>query len=310
VLVPHGSFNFVDISGSIAMPATFTNDVLFDKTEVTVAAFDAWVQAGSPVPADKQSLDPGGPYDGQMYWWGGATTPNWSTYAASLEYKDTSNCTNAYALSANDPAGEDFGDFAPTYPMYEAATGTAKTTAGQYPINCVNFYQAVAYCWWNGHKRLPTEAEWQYEITGRGRSYTYPWGNSPAPSDCSLLIWRDNATASTNPRYNGCGWPKTVGSTPPGASFDGVLDMQGSVEEWIWNGTNGANDFTVQWPPNYAGPNEDAGVDQPREGRGGSFYTDNSGNPVNLDGRWYDNWGTPSTTTYADLGFRCVKSRL
>ena len=105
----------------------------------------------------------------------------------------------------------------------------------------MNYYQAVAYCWWAGQKRLPTEAEWQYEITGRGRSFTYPWGNGPDPTDCTLAIWRNNGTATNN--YNGCGFPKAVGSAPNGASFDGVLDMQGSVEEWIWTATNGDNDF-------------------------------------------------------------------
>jgi formylglycine-generating enzyme required for sulfatase activity len=285
----------------IAMPETFTNDVLFDKTEVTTSQFDAWIQAGMQMPPDGQSLDPGGPYDGQMFWEGGNT---WSTYAASIGYKDATNCTEVQALSSNENVNNDFA-YGPTYVGYEAN----KTTQGNYPITCVNFYQAVAYCWWAGQKRLPTEAEWQYEITGRGRSYTYPWGNGPDPSDCSLLIWRNNGTAANN--YNGCNFPKPVGSVPAGASIDGVLDMQGSVEEWIWTATNGDNDFSIPWPPNYAGPNEDAGIDQPREARSGSFFTPNDQSPTkNLDGRAYDNFGTPSTTTFADLGFRCVKSRL
>ncbi len=300
-LVPHGSFVFNDISGQAMTTATLTNDTLFDKTEVTVAAFDAWITAGMTVPADNQSLDPGGPYQNVMFWQGGDT---WSNYAALQEFKDSTNCIEAQALSDNDNPPNEYL-YTPTYVTYENANKSAATAS--YPITCVNFYQAVAYCWWAGQKRLPTEVEWQYEITGRGRSYTYPWGNSPDPTDCSLAIWR--STGNANDNYNGCGFPLAVGSAPKGASFDGVLDMQGSVEEWIWNSEN--NEFPTAWPPNYAGPAEDGGVDLSRTARSGSFFTANDESPTkNLDGRMYDAFGTPSTTTFADLGFRCVKSRL
>ena len=112
-----------------------------------------------------------------MYW-----QAAWDTYVADLSFNNA-NCNDADALEANGESN-DSPTFAPTYPMFLGAdAGTAPT---KYPINCVNFYQAVAYCWWAGQKRLPVEAEWQYEITGRGRSYTYPWGNAPDPTDCTL----------------------------------------------------------------------------------------------------------------------------
>ena len=291
VVVPHAdTFYFMDITGTVSTLTSLTNDTLFDKYEVTTAQFDAWVNDAMPVPADGTSLDPGGPYDGHMYWQGGNT---WSSYAASLTYKDP-NCYAAQAMESSE-----WDTFAPTYPMYLSnKTGPAAS----YPVNCVNYYQAVAYCWWDGHKRLATEVEYQWEITGLGRGYTYPWGNSPDPTDCTLAVWRGDGGMANN--YNGCGWPKPVGSAPKGASFDGVLDMQGSVEEWIWNVPN--NEFPSQWPANFAGPEEDAGADQPRTARSGSFYTE----AQFMMGRRYDDFGTPSTTSYADLGIRCVKSRL
>jgi formylglycine-generating enzyme required for sulfatase activity len=227
-----------------------------------------------------------------MYW-----QSAWTTYVAAQDYKDP-NCNNAQALESNDSPAEEYS-YAPTYNMYLAK----QAGADRFPINCVNFYQAVAYCWWDGGKRLATEAEYQYEITGRGRSYTYPWGNSPDPKDCTLAIWRGADGGQAN-NYDGCQFPKPVGSAPNGASYDGVLDMQGSVEEWIWNRPN--NEYPSQWPTDWAGPNEDAGVDEPRTARGGSFFT----TAPNMDGRLYDNFGMPSTTRYADLGIRCVKSRL
>jgi formylglycine-generating enzyme required for sulfatase activity len=80
--------------------------------------------------------------------------------------------------------------------------------------------------------------------------------------------------------------------------------MQGSVEEWIWNEAN--NEYPPAWPADYAGPAEDGGVDLPRTARGGSYFTE----AANMDGRLYDNMGGPDQTEHADLGFRCVKSRL
>jgi formylglycine-generating enzyme required for sulfatase activity len=288
-LVPKGSFTLSSPQGQAQTTASFTHDVLFDRLEVTTAQFDAWINAGKPLPADGQSLDPGGPYDGQMWW-----KAEWNNTANTQGYNDTANCTNAQALESTE-----FDIMTPTYAMYLASP----STAAKYPVNCVNWYQAVAYCWWSGNKRLATEAEFQYEITGLTRSYTYPWGNAPPPTDCTRAIWRGTDGGSLN-KWNGCQFPKAVGSAPTGGSFDGVLDMQGSVEEWIWNRPN--NEYPPSWPADYAGPPNDSGPDPTRSARGGSWFTGASSGE--MDGRLYDSLGP--TSVYTDLGIRCVKSRL
>src|SRR5205814_8984271 len=88
-----------------------------------------------------------------------------------------------------------------------------------YPINCVSFDQASAYCSAQG-KRLPTADEWEWAARGGAGAHSFAWGNGP-PSD--QVCW-----SGTTKRDGPC----PVGSFPSGDAPGGLHDLSGNVWEW------------------------------------------------------------------------------
>jgi len=114
-----------------------------------------------------------------------------------------------------------------------------------HPANCVDWYQAQAYCEAQG-RRLPTEEEWEYAARGPdGRAY--PWGGDPPSAErlngcgreCSelltgLLQQLDSSKSwdSMYPGDDSFAATAPVGRFTAGASPWRLLDMAGNVWEW------------------------------------------------------------------------------
>jgi formylglycine-generating enzyme required for sulfatase activity len=92
------------------------------------------------------------------------------------------------------------------------------------PISCVNWYDAYAFCIWDGGF-LPSVSEFNYAYMGGTKEWTYPWGNS-APT-ISLAVYKPGFMGTA--AFNGIA---PVGSLPAGASLWGQLDLAGNLWEW------------------------------------------------------------------------------
>lgn len=86
-----------------------------------------------------------------------------------------------------------------------------------WPINCVNWSVAFAFCIWDGG-RLPTEAEWERAAAGGAENRLYPWGETaPTAEHASYL--------------SGAALGR-VGRFESGVGNYGHHDLAGNVWEW------------------------------------------------------------------------------
>jgi formylglycine-generating enzyme required for sulfatase activity len=163
----------------------------------------------------------------------------------------------------------------------------------EYPVVCVTWNQAAAYCRWAG-ARLPTEAEWEYTARGQER-FRYPWGNE---FEGTLLNYCD-ASCILNKRDaefdDGYAESAPVASYPQGASWVGALDMAGNVWEMVadWNGN-----YPGEAQFNPTGPE----TGSRRVARGGSWHA----SPDHVRSALRTHMGPDDSSDHA--GYRCAQS--
>jgi sulfatase modifying factor 1 len=199
-----GSYNR---SNDPKFPATVSH-FFFDDYEITVGRFRRFVAdvlAGwrPPAGAGKHThLNGGlGLNLGAERGWDAAWTGNLATTAGAW----TTNLTSC--------AGT---------PTWTATAGTNESL----PIDCLSWYEAYAFCIWDGGF-LPTEAEWNFVAAGGDLQRLYPWADPPdATIDCAHANFAgcSSQPGAINPDEN---------LVTKGEGAFGGYALAGNVAEWV-----------------------------------------------------------------------------
>jgi formylglycine-generating enzyme required for sulfatase activity len=113
------------------------------------------------------------------------------------------------------------------------AISTWTTTAGtqeSLPINCVSWYEAYAFCIWDGGF-LPSSAEWEYAAAGGSLQREFPWGSTDPGMGTQYAI-HDCYYGPGNCSNETVAIIAPVGTATLGVGQWGQLDMAGEVVEW------------------------------------------------------------------------------
>jgi formylglycine-generating enzyme required for sulfatase activity len=155
-----------------------------------------------------------------------------------------------------------------------------------YPINSLSWYDAFAFCAWDGG-RLPTEAEWEYAAAGGMDNRLYPWGLAP-PSPTHANYTKTERSPLVD-----------VGLHTTGAGRWGHQDLAGSVYEWVLDW------YDSGWYSAGIYPCDDCAnlsTGDTRTYRGGSW------NAFAETLRAAFRGASSPTVTYIDVGVRCARS--
>jgi formylglycine-generating enzyme required for sulfatase activity len=267
-LVERGTFyrSYDDVTfTSNADPATVSSFRL-DRFEVTVGRFREFVDrvvAGWIPPAGSGThayLNNGSGLNGTEQGWDAAWDANLATTSAAWDTNLVTSC--------------------PTSPTWMGSPGL--------PINCITWYEAYAFCIWDGGF-LPSEAEWNYAAAGGDYQRVYAW-SMPSTStsiDCSKANYANLPTCGSSPRKGG--------SAPAGDGRWGQADLTGNVREWV------LDSYQVGYPD----PCTDCAVILPNSlvvNRGGGFA-----DPPMFVLASYRPYDSP---TYRDsgIGVRCARA--
>ena len=197
---------------------------------------------------------------------------------------------------ASDDSFIDLTDENLDYCAEDSTWTSSATTQENLPISCVNWYEAYAFCIWDGGF-LPSEAEWEYAAAGGNQQREFPWGATHPGSDSQYAIYGyDNGVDCYFPTPGACTGVANfaaVGTTLAGAGRWGQLDLAGNVAEW-----------NLDWYAPFTDPCVDAAgltTADFRVIRGGGFDRDAPAIlPTYPEGRY------PSGRN-GDVGFRCAR---
>lgn len=104
----------------------------------------------------------------------------------------------------------------------------------QMAINCVSWYEAFAFCAWDGGW-LPTETEWEYAAAGGDENRLFPWGGKDPESNPDLATLLESYPGP-DCYTEDCRPMVAVGAHPAGNGRWGHRDLAGSMWEWTLDG--------------------------------------------------------------------------
>ncbi|RYZ10382.1 MAG: formylglycine-generating enzyme family protein [Myxococcales bacterium] len=170
------------------------SDFRMDAYEVTVGRFRKFAEGyAEHKPATGSGKNPNNAFD-----------PGWEP-----AWNDSLPVDEEELIQSVQVCGEDFNTF-----------GAEDATL---PMNCITWFQAYAFCIWDGG-RLPTDAETNYAAAGGDQQREFPWSDPPESMDI------DSSYATFLPEAAA---PEPVGSKSPlGDGRWGHADLSGN--EWEW----------------------------------------------------------------------------
>lgn len=261
-VVPGGSFvrgydgvTFTDAGAGAATVSAFRLDTYL----VTVGRFRAFLEAGQGTRASP----PAGGAGAHARIAGSGWDPTWDD--ALVDFGALAAAVKCGGETWTDDAGAD--------------------VAEALPMNCVTWYEASAFCAWDGGF-LPTEAEWGFAAAGGDEQRVYPWSSPP---DSTAIDDGDAVYCGAT-----CALERVGSRSPAGDGRWGHADLAGSV--WEWN---------LDWKADFTAPCDDcAAVDAGtyRVAHGGGFKSMPPELRVGLRV-----WGTPSERD-SFFGFRCARA--
>jgi formylglycine-generating enzyme required for sulfatase activity len=203
-----------------ADPAS-VSDFSLDKFLVTVGRFRRFVQAWNdgyqPAPgAGKHAHLNGGRGLADASQPGSYETGWLASYDAAIAP------TDANFLACGD-----------AYSTWTPSVGSRETS----PINCITWYEAYAFCIWDGGF-LPSEAEWEYAAGGGTEEREYPWGSTPPGTNNEYAIYGYFVGFSPHCYYpdgsvcSGAVNIAPVGTATLGAGRWGQVDLEGDLLQW------------------------------------------------------------------------------
>lgn len=183
------------------------SDFYLDRYEVTVERFRAFVNAGRGTRATAPSVGAGARP--------GIAGSGWRTAWNTFLPADTEALKAELKCRIPD---DDLWTW----------TDTPETNEKR-PISCLTWYEAFAFCVWDGG-RLPTEAEWAYAAAGGDEQRQYPWGSGIGDARALYGCRGDGISGAECTRND----LLDVGSkSTDGDGRWGQADMAGSLREWV-----------------------------------------------------------------------------